>query len=352
MNIDGLNKKDLLNIEFPDYRKSIYNENNISTATQSTEDEFMLGKLPVFQNSAGALLSSTGLDGSLRKILNESDLHNDNKSNLNNVMYHKQIAMLDPQLLMLKVQAVSMRTCTEKVSLMKESNKTNLVSQNNLEKKKIEEYKSQIEEQNKAEEQAKKSKILNTVFGWLGVAVMAVAAIFNPAMWAAVAVSAASLIVNTVAEFDKNAPEILKKIAGALEVASVVISSLAFIGSALLSKVAANTVMKITSSFIKVGSEKAIHIGAMAGNVITKMGSSIGNTINGALYSQYLLNADKFMYALQKEQASIEQLKSESEMNFIKMKDLINDQASNLNDVSRFLSQSMMIRSKISTGLA
>ncbi|EBT7486343.1 TPA: hypothetical protein N2G36_003509 [Salmonella enterica] len=352
MNIDGLNKKELLNIDLPCYRKSIYDKNNISTVTQSTEDEFMLEKLPSFQHPAGALLSSTGLDSSLRKILNERDLHNNNKLNLNNVMFHKQIAMLDPQLLMLKVQAVSMHTCAEKVSLMKESNKTNLVSQNNLEKKKIEEYKSQIEEQNKAEEQAKKSKILNTVFGWIGVAVMAVTAIFNPVMWAAVAVSAASLIVNTVAEFDKNAPEILKKIAGALEMASAVISSLACIGSILLSKLAASTVMKITSSLIKVGSEKAIHIGAMVGNVTTKTGSSIGNTINEVLYSQYLLNADKFMYAMQKEQASIEQLKSDSEMNFFKMKDLINDQASNLNDVSRFLSQSMMIRSKISTGLA
>lgn len=65
---------------------------------------------------------------------------------------------------------------------------------------KTQEYKKQLEEQQKAEEKSQKSKIVGRVFGWLGVALTAVAAVFNPALWAVVAIGATAMALQTAVD--------------------------------------------------------------------------------------------------------------------------------------------------------
>lgn len=45
-----------------------------------------------------------------------------------------------------------------------------------------------------------KSKIVGQVFGWLGVALTAVAAVFNPALWAVVAIGATAMALQTAVD--------------------------------------------------------------------------------------------------------------------------------------------------------
>ncbi len=84
--------------------------------------------------------------------------------------------------------------------MMKDSNQLYTEGQNKALENKVVEFKKQLEEQQKAEEKAQKSKILGQVFGWLAVAFTAIAAVFNPALWAVVAVSATAMALQTAVD--------------------------------------------------------------------------------------------------------------------------------------------------------
>uniref|UniRef100_UPI00128FD7F4 type III secretion system translocon subunit SctE n=1 Tax=Escherichia coli TaxID=562 RepID=UPI00128FD7F4 len=114
--------------------------------------------------------------------------------------YLSQVNNVDPQAMMMMVTLLSLDASAQKVASMKNSNEIYTDGQNKAMDNKTLEFKKQLEEQQKAEEKAQKSKILGQVFGWLGVAVTAIAAIFNPALWAVVAVSATAMALQTAVD--------------------------------------------------------------------------------------------------------------------------------------------------------
>lgn len=274
--------------------------------------------------------------------------------------YLSQVNNVDPQAMMMMATLLSLDASAQRVASMKNSNEIYADGQNKALDNKTLEFKKQLEEQQKAEEKAQKSKIVGQVFGWLGVAATAIAAIFNPALWAVVAVSATAMALQTAVDvMGDDAPQALKTAAQALGGLSLAAGILtAGIGgvSSLISKVG-DVANKVGSNIVKVVTtladtfveNVASKISAVA-NGLTTSSRSIGTTVlnNDAAYYNVLSQVSAF--AVENLTRQSEYLSQSAKAELEKATLELQNQANYIQSASQLMSDSARVNSRIVSG--
>lgn len=274
--------------------------------------------------------------------------------------YLSQVNNVDPQAMMMMATLLSLDASAQRVASMKNSNEIYADGQNKALDNKTREFKKQLEEQQKAEEKAQKSKILGQVFGWLGVAATAIAAIFNPALWAVVAISATAMALQTAVDvMGDDAPQALKTAAqafGGLSLAAGILT--AGIGgvSSLISKVG-DVANKVGSNIVKVVTtladtfveNVASKISAVA-NGLTTSSRSIGTTVlnNDAAYYNVLSQVSAF--AVENLTRQSEYLSQSAKAELEKATLELQNQANYIQSASQLMSDSARVNSRIVSG--
>lgn len=274
--------------------------------------------------------------------------------------YLSQVNNVDPQAMMMMATLLSLDASAQRVASMKNSNEIYTDGQNKALDNKTLEFKKQLEEQQKAEEKAQKSKIVGQVFGWLGVAATAIAAIFNPALWAVVAVSATAMALQTAVDvMGDDAPQALKTAAqafGGLSLAAGILT--AGIGgvSSLISKVG-DVANKVGSNIVKVVTtladtfveNVASKISAVA-NGLTTSSRSIGTTVlnNDAAYYNVLSQVSAF--AVENLTRQSEYLSQSAKAELEKATLELQNQANYIQSASQLMSDSARVNSRIVSG--
>ena len=282
------------------------------------------------------------------------------KSTTSGYPYLSQVNKVDPQTMMMMATLLSLDASAQKVASMKNSNEIYKDGQNQALENKTLEFKKQLEEQQKAEEKAQKSKIVGQVFGWLGVAVTAVAAIFNPALWAVVAVSATAMALQTAVDvMGDKAPQALKTAAqafGGLSLAAGILT--AGIGgvSSLMSKVGdvagkvgSNIVKAVTTLADTLVENVASKISAVA-NGLTTSSRSIGTTVlnNDAANHNLLSQISSFVVEnLTRQSESLSQ-SAKAELDKAALE--VQNQANYIQSASKLISDSARVNSRIVSG--
>ncbi|MWD75912.1 secretion protein EspD, partial [Escherichia coli] len=222
------------------------------------------------------------------------------------------------------------------------------------------EFKKQLEEQQKAEEKAQKSKIVGQVFGWLGVAATAIAAIFNPALWAVVVISATAMALQTAVDvMGDNAPQALKTAAqafGGLSLAAGILT--AGIGgvSSLISKVG-DVANKVGSNIVKVVTtladtfveNVASKISAVA-NGLTTSSRSIGTTVLNNDAAHYNVLSQVSAFAVENLTRQSEYLSQSAKAELEKATLELQNQANYIQSASLLMSDSARVNSRIVSG--
>ncbi|EAA1584385.1 YopB/SseC family type III secretion system translocon subunit [Escherichia coli] len=274
--------------------------------------------------------------------------------------YLSQVNNVDPQAMMMMATLLSLDASAQRVASMKNSNEIYTDGQNKALENKTLEFKKQLEEQQKAEEKAQKSKIVGQVFGWLGVAATAIAAIFNPALWAVVAISATAMALQTAVDvMGDDAPQALKTAAqafGGLSLAAGILT--AGIGgvSSLISKVG-DVANKVGSNIVKVVTtladtfveNVASKISAVA-NGLTTSSRSIGTTVlnNDAAYYNVLSQVSAF--AVENLTRQSEYLSQSAKAELEKATLELQNQANYIQSASQLMSDSARVNSRIVSG--
>ncbi|OEI50587.1 type III secretion system translocon subunit SctE [Escherichia coli] len=274
--------------------------------------------------------------------------------------YLSQVNNVDPQAMMMMATQLSLDASAQRVASMKNSNEIYTDGQNKALENKTLEFKKQLEEQQKAEEKAQKSKIVGQVFGWLGVAATAIAAIFNPALWAVVAISATAMALQTAVDvMGDDAPQALKTAAqafGGLSLAAGILT--AGIGgvSSLISKVG-DVANKVGSNIVKVVTtladtfveNVASKISAVA-NGLTTSSRSIGTTVlnNDAAYYNVLSQVSAF--AVENLTRQSEYLSQSAKAELEKATLELQNQANYIQSASLLMSDSARVNSRIVSG--
>ncbi|MGN2596325.1 secretion protein EspD [Escherichia coli] len=274
--------------------------------------------------------------------------------------YLSQVNNVDPQAMMMMATLLSLDASAQRVASMKNSNGIYTDGQNKALENKTLEFKKQLEEQQKAEEKAQKSKIVGQVFGWLGVAATAIAAIFNPALWAVVAISATAMALQTAVDvMGDDAPQALKTAAqafGGLSLAAGILT--AGIGgvSSLISKVG-DVANKVGSNIVKVVTtladtfveNVASKISAVA-NGLTTSSRSIGTTVlnNDAAYYNVLSQVSAF--AVENLTRQSEYLSHSAKAELEKATLELQNQANYIQSASLLMSDSARVNSRIVSG--
>lgn len=274
--------------------------------------------------------------------------------------YLSQVNNVDPQAMMMMVTLLSLDASAQKVASMKNSNEIYTDGQNKALDNKTLEFKKQLEEQQKAEEKAQKSKIVGQVFGWLGVAVTAIAAIFNPALWAVVAVSATAMALQTAVDvMGDKAPQALKTAAqvfGGVSIAASILT--AGIGgvSSLMSKVGdvankvGSNIVKTVTKLADVFVENVVSKVAATANGFTTSARSIGTTVLNNDSAQYSILAQLSAYAVQNLTRQSEKLGESAKVELDKAAAELRNQASYLQNASQLISDSARVNSRIVSG--
>ncbi|HBP9853547.1 TPA: type III secretion system translocon subunit SctE [Escherichia coli] len=274
--------------------------------------------------------------------------------------YLSQVNNVDPQAMMMMVTLLSLDASAQKVASMKNSNEIYTDGQNKALDNKTLEFKKQLEEQQKAEEKAQKSKIVGQVFGWLGVAVTAIAAIFNPALWAVVAVSATAMALQTAVDvMGDKAPQALKTAAqvfGGVSIAASILT--AGIGgvSSLMSKVGdvankvGSNIVKTVTKLADVFVENVVSKVAATANGFTTSARSIGTTVLNNDSAQYSILAQLSAYAVQNLTRQSENLGESAKVELDKAAAELRNQASYLQNASQLISDSARVNSRIVSG--
>ncbi|WP_443021647.1 secretion protein EspD [Shigella flexneri] len=274
--------------------------------------------------------------------------------------YLSQVNNVDPQAMMMMATLLSLDASAQRVASMKNSNEIYADGQKKALDNKTLEFKKQLEEQQKAEEKAQKSKIVGQVFGWLGVAATAIAAIFNPALWAVVAISATAMALQTAVDvMGDDAPQALKTAAqafGGLSLAAGILT--AGIGgvSSLISKVG-DVANKVGSNIVKVVTtladtfveNVASKISAVA-NGLTTSSRSIGTTVlnNDAAYYNVLSQVSAF--AVENLTRQSEYLSQSAKAELEKATLELQNQANYIQSASQLMSDSALVNSRIVSG--
>ncbi|EMM4084473.1 secretion protein EspD [Shigella flexneri] len=301
-----------------------------------------------------------GISGDVMSRTSGTEPQSSTQSTTSGYPYLSQVNKVDPQTMMMMATLLSLDASAQKVASMKNSNEIYKDGQNQALENKTLEFKKQLEEQQKAEEKAQKSKIVGQVFGWLGVAVTAVAAIFNPALWAVVAISATAMALQTAVDvMGDKAPQALKTAAqafGGLSLAAGILT--AGIGgvSSLMSKVGdvagkvgSNIVKAVTTLADTLVENVASKISAVA-NGLTTSSRSIGTTVlnNDAANHNLLSQISAFVVEnLTRQSESLSQsAKAELEKATLELQ----NQASYIQSASKLISDSARVNSRIVSG--
>ncbi|EER4034669.1 YopB/SseC family type III secretion system translocon subunit [Escherichia coli] len=274
--------------------------------------------------------------------------------------YLSQVNNVDPQAMMMMATLLSLDASAQRVASMKNSNEIYTDGQNKALDNKTLEFKKQLEEQQKAEEKAQKSKIVGQVFGWLGVAATAIAAIFNPALLAVVAISATAMALQTAVDvMGDNAPQALKTAAqafGGLSLAAGILT--AGIGgvSSLISKVG-DVANKVGSNIVKLVTtladtfveNVASKISAVA-NGLTTSSSSIGTTVLNNDAAHYNVLSQVSAFAVENLTRQSEYLSQSAKAELEKATLELQNQANYIQSASQLMSDSARVNSRIVNG--
>lgn len=301
-----------------------------------------------------------GISGDIMSRTSGTEPQSSTQSTTSGYPYLSQVNKVDPQTMMMMATLLSLDASAQKVASMKNSNEIYKDGQNQALENKTLEFKKQLEEQQKAEEKAQKSKIVGQVFGWLGVAVTAVAAIFNPALWAVVAVSATAMALQTAVDvMGDKAPQALKTAAqafGGLSLAAGILT--AGIGgvSSLMSKVGdvagkvgSNIVKAVTTLADTLVENVASKISAVA-NGLTTSSRSIGTTVlnNDAANHNLLSQISSFVVEnLTRQSESLSQ-SAKAELDKAALE--VQNQANYIQSASKLISDSARVNSRIVSG--
>lgn len=274
--------------------------------------------------------------------------------------YLSQVNNVDPQAMMMMATLLSLDASAQRVASMKNSNEIYTDGQNKALENKTLEFKKQLEEQQKAEEKAQKSKIVGQVFGWLGVAATAIAAIFNPALWAVVAISATAMALQTAVDvMGEKAPQALKTAAqafGGLSLAAGIltagiggVSSLISKVGDVANKVGSNIVKAVTTLADTFVDNVASKISAVA-NGLTTSSRSIGTTVlnNDAAYYNVLSQISAF--AVENLTRQSEYLNQSAKAELEKATLELQNQANYIQSASQLMSDSARVNSRIVSG--
>ncbi|HAM8832317.1 TPA: YopB/SseC family type III secretion system translocon subunit [Escherichia coli] len=301
-----------------------------------------------------------GISGEVRSRTEGTEPQRSTQNASSGYPYLSQVNNVDPQAMMMMVTLLSLDASAQKVASMKNSNEIYTDGQNKALDNKTLEFKKQLEEQQKAEEKAQKSKILGQVFGWLGVAVTAIAAIFNPALWAVVAVSATAMALQTAVDvMGDKAPQALKTAAqvfGGVSIAASILT--AGIGgvSSLMSKVGdvankvGSNIVKTVTKLADVFVENVVSKVAATANGFTTSARSIGTTVLNNDSAQYSILAQLFAYAVQNLTRQSENLGESAKVELDKAAAELRNQASYLQNASQLISDSARVNSRIVSG--
>ncbi|EPI9813039.1 secretion protein EspD [Escherichia coli] len=301
-----------------------------------------------------------GISGEVRSRTEGTEPQRSTQNASSGYPYLSQVNNVDPQAMMMMVTLLSLDASAQKVASMKNSNEIYTNGQNKALDNKTLEFKKQLEEQQKAEEKAQKSKILGQVFGWLGVAVTAIAAIFNPALWAVVAVSATAMALQTAVDvMGDKAPQALKTAAqvfGGVSIAASILT--AGIGgvSSLMSKVGdvankvGSNIVKTVTKLADVFVENVVSKVAATANGFTTSARSIGTTVLNNDSAQYSILAQLSAYAVQNLTRQSENLGESAKVELDKAAAELRNQASYLQNASQLISDSARVNSRIVSG--
>ncbi|HFP9680865.1 TPA: secretion protein EspD, partial [Escherichia coli] len=298
-----------------------------------------------------------GISGEVRSRTEGTEPQRSTQNASSGYPYLSQVNNVDPQAMMMMVTLLSLDASAQKVASMKNSNEIYTDGQNKALDNKTLEFKKQLEEQQKAEEKAQKSKILGQVFGWLGVAVTAIAAIFNPVLWAVVAVSATAMALQTAVDvMGDKAPQALKTAAqvfGGVSIAASILT--AGIGgvSSLMSKVGdvankvGSNIVKTVTKLADVFVENVVSKVAATANGFTTSARSIGTTVLNNDSAQYSILAQLSAYAVQNLTRQSENLGESAKVELDKAAAELRNQASYLQNASQLISDSARVNSRI-----
>ncbi|WXP53175.1 secretion protein EspD [Escherichia coli] len=301
-----------------------------------------------------------GISGEVRSRTEGTESQRSTQNASSGYPYLSQVNNVDPQAMMMMVTLLSLDASAQKVASMKNSNEIYTDGQNKALDNKTLEFKKQLEEQQKAEEKAQKSKIVGQVFGWLGVAVTAIAAIFNPALWAVVAVSATAMALQTAVDvMGDKAPQALKTAAqvfGGVSIAASILT--AGIGgvSSLMSKVGdvankvGSNIVKTVTKLADVFVENVVSKVAATANGFTTSARSIGTTVLNNDSAQYSILAQLSAYAVQNLTRQSENLGESAKVELDKAAAELRNQASYLQNASQLISDSARVNSRIVSG--
>ncbi|EIE6558741.1 secretion protein EspD [Escherichia coli] len=301
-----------------------------------------------------------GISGEVRSRTEGTEPQRSTQNASSGYPYLSQVNNVDPQAMMMMVTLLSLDASAQKVASMKNSNEIYTDGQNKALDNKTLEFKKQLEEQQKAEEKAQKSKIVGQVFGWLGVAVTALAAIFNPALWAVVAVSATAMALQTAVDvMGDKAPQALKTAAqvfGGVSIAASILT--AGIGgvSSLMSKVGdvankvGSNIVKTVTKLADVFVENVVSKVAATANGFTTSARSIGTTVLNNDSAQYSILAQLSAYAVQNLTRQSENLGESAKVELDKAAAELRNQASYLQNASQLISDSARVNSRIVSG--
>ncbi|WDC29461.1 secretion protein EspD [Escherichia albertii] len=301
-----------------------------------------------------------GISGEVRSRTEGTEPQRSTQNASSGYPYLSQVNNVDPQAMMMMVTLLSLYASAQKVASMKNSNEIYTDGQNKALDNKTLEFKKQLEEQQKAEEKAEKSKIVGQVFGWLGVAVTAIAAIFNPALWAVVAVSATAMALQTAVDvMGDKAPQALKTAAqvfGGVSIAASILT--AGIGgvSSLMSKVGdvankvGSNIVKTVTKLADVFVENVVSKVAATANGFTTSARSIGTTVLNNDSAQYSILAQLSAYAVQNLTRQSENLGESAKVELDKAAAELRNQASYLQNASQLISDSARVNSRIVSG--
>ncbi|MCZ9044252.1 secretion protein EspD [Escherichia albertii] len=301
-----------------------------------------------------------GISGEVRSRTEGTEPQRSTQNASSGYPYLSQVNNVDPQAMMMMVTLLSLDASAQKVVSMKNSNEIYTDGQNKALDNKTLEFKKQLEEQQKAEEKAQKSKIVGQVFGWLGVAVTAIAAIFNPALWAVVAVSATAMALQTAVDvMGDKAPQALKTAAqvfGGVSIAASILT--AGIGgvSSLMSKVGdvankvGSNIVKTVTKLADVFVENVVSKVAATANGFTTSARSIGTTVLNNDSAQYSILAQLSAYAVQNLTRQSENLGESAKVELDKAAAELRNQASYLQNASQLISDSARVNSRIVSG--
>ncbi|EEZ7846315.1 YopB/SseC family type III secretion system translocon subunit [Escherichia coli] len=301
-----------------------------------------------------------GISGEVRSRTEGTEPQRSTQNASSGYPYLSQVNNVDPQAMMMMVTLLSLDASAQKVASMKNSNEIYTDGQNKALDNKTLEFKKQLEEQQKAEEKAQKSKIVGQVFGWLGVAVTAIAAIFHPALWAVVAVSATAMALQTAVDvMGDKAPQALKTAAqvfGGVSIAASILT--AGIGgvSSLMSKVGdvankvGSNIVKTVTKLADVFVENVVSKVAATANGFTTSARSIGTTVLNNDSAQYSILAQLSAYAVQNLTRQSENLGESAKVELDKAAAELRNQASYLQNASQLISDSARVNSRIVSG--